>query len=118
MFRNGIYKVSYRSALDPGSFPQDALALMRNGKIIGADRHGGVFTGEPRCGPGDLETLKLDFGVPPGGELVTGYVAGSNGATIDILGRFDPRLDQQTSMIDIGGAPVEVSVAYLGPLPE
>ncbi|MEQ1671527.1 MAG: hypothetical protein ABL893_11765 [Hyphomicrobium sp.] len=117
MFRNGIYKVSYRSKDDPSSFPQDALALMRNGKIIGADRHGGVFTGEPVCGGGPLESLKLNFTLPPGGELVTGYVAGAGGACLDLNGRFDPALDRQTATVEICGAPVEVVVTYLGPLP-
>ena len=54
MFRNGVYKVCYRSPLDEPGFHDHALAVMRDGKIIGSDRMGGVFnrgrTLRPTCG--------------------------------------------------------------------
>jgi hypothetical protein len=118
MFRNGIYKIFYRDPADEDGSFEDALAVVRNGKVIGADRYGGVFTGEPRCALGLLETLKLQLNMPPGGELVTGYVAGPSGVSLDIIGRLDPMRDNQTAVVEIGGEPVELVVSYLGPLPE
>lgn len=118
MFRNGIYKIYYRDPLDQNGPYEDALAVMRDGKIIGADRHGGVFNGEPRCALGLLETLHVELTVPPGGELVTGWVAGAAGASLAIRGRLDPVRDHQSAVVDIGGEAVEVVVSYLGPLPD
>ncbi len=117
MFRNGIYRIDYRNPNDETAPRDDALVVFRDGKIIGADRHGGVFTGASRGTNGPLEAIGVHMTVPPGGELITGLVAGPEGATFDILSRLDPALDHQTATIDLAGAPIDLSVSYLGPLP-
>jgi hypothetical protein len=118
MFRNGIYKVCYGPAsIDDGPL-EDALAVMRNGRLIGSDRHGCVFVGEPMCGVGPHETIRIQLTIPPGGELVTGFRAGQHGATLHLRGQFDPTLNVQTSMIDIEGERIALHVSYLGPLPD
>jgi hypothetical protein len=122
MFRNGIYKIDYRNPLEDGGACDDALVVVRDGKIIGADRHGGIYTGEPRCFAasknGPEESIALQLTAPPGGELINGITAGPAGASFELTGRFDPALDRQTTVIDVGGAPIELVVSYLGPLPE
>lgn len=121
MFRNGIYRIDYRNPLDHEAPGDDALVVMRDGRMIGSDRYGGVFSGAARRSPlpplGPKETIGVQMTVPPGGSLVTGHKAGPTGATIDILGRLDPALDHQTATIDVAGHPVELRVSYLGPLP-
>lgn len=117
MFRNGIYRVDYRNPNDESGPRDDALVVFRDGKIIGADRHGGVYAGSQQGAGAQLETIGLHLTVPPGGELVTGFVAGAEGATFNILSRLDPTLDRQTATIDLAGCAVELSVSYLGPLP-
>ena len=54
---------------------------------------------------------------PPGGEFVTGAIAGPDGAAVDIVSKLDPARDFQTATINVEGGSVEISVAYLGPLP-
>jgi hypothetical protein len=118
MFRNGIYKVCYRSPHDDDDFSEHALAVLRDGQIIGSDRLGGVFTGAPRCGSAADDCISVDLTVPPGGELVNGFVAGPAGATIQIKTRLDPEKIAQVAVIDVAGEPVEIQLIYLGPLPE
>ena len=116
MFRNGIYRIDYRSADDTGT-PDDALFVVRDGSIIGADRHGGVYSGSQRHTSGALDSVRIQLTVPPGGALVTGRVAGLDGAHIDLTSKLDATRDFQIATIDVGGSPVEISVSYLGPLP-
>ena len=122
MFRNGIYKIDYRNPREDNGPHDDALIVVRDGRIIGADRHGGIYTGEPRRSngsrDGSKESIALQMTAPPGGELINGISTGPAGALFELLGRFDPTLDRQTVVIDVGGAPIELVVTYLGPLPD
>jgi hypothetical protein len=63
------------------------------------------------------DTVRLRFEVPPGGELITGFAAGPEGAVIDIVGAIDDRVPAPSTMVDVAGSPVSVSLCYLGPLP-
>ncbi len=118
MFRNGIYKVCYRNPMDGDGHSEEGLAILRDGKIIGSDRHGGVFVGEPGRYSANDEDVSVELTVPPGGELVTGLVAGPAGATFKIRSRFNSAKLQQFVVADVGGAPVEIQLSYLGPLPD
>jgi hypothetical protein len=118
MFRNGIYKVFYRSPSDQEGFSEHCLAVLRDGHIIGADRLGGVFTGSPAINPSSGDNIHVDLSVPPGGELVTGLVAGPAGSLIKIKTRLDPEKIAQFATIDIAGEPVEIELIYMGPVPE
>lgn len=120
MFRNGIYRIDYRNPLDNDAPGDDALVVVRDGRMIGSDRYGGVFSGTARRSLASFsrkETVGVQMTVPPGGALVTGRNAGPSGATIDIFGRLDPQLDHQTTTVDVAGHPVELRISYLGPLP-
>ena len=116
--RDGVYRVYYRDLSDPLFGPEHALAVKRDGVVIGSDPCGGVFTSLDVTASDDPGTVRLRLTIPPRGELVTGYLAGSEGATIEISSRLSPTAATQRSMIDIDGDPVEIEVMYLGPLPE
>ena len=116
MFRNGIYKVGYRSPLHDEGSGENGFAIMRDGFIIGSDRLGAVFTGGPGLGGCECVTVKLT--VPPGGELITGFRAGPAGATLKVLTQLDPEKLSQTAIVEVAGEPVEIQVSYLGPVPE
>lgn len=117
MFRNGIYRIDYRNPHDDFAPSDDALFVVRDGSIIGSDRHGGVYSGSQYRTTGALDGVRVQMTAPPGGEMVTGAVAGKNGAVVDIVSKLDPERNFQTAIVDVDGDPVEISVAYLGPLP-
>jgi len=116
MFRNGIYRIDYRNPNDDVA-ADDALFVVRDGSIIGADRHGGVYSGSQFRTTGALDGVRVQMTAPPGGEFVTGAIAGPDGAVVDIMSKLDPACNFQTATINVEGDPVEISVAYLGPLP-
>jgi hypothetical protein len=118
MFRNGIYKIGYRSPLHDEGSGEHALAIVRDGQIIGSDRLGAVFTGETEWPARSLNWLTVELTVPAGGELITGKIAGPEGATLTIQSHLDPEKLGQFAVIDVAGDPVEIQVCYLGPLPE
>ena len=118
MLEDGIYGLDYRAQDARGEDGGRALAILRDGKILGSDPWGGLFTGlydyDPRhC----LNKVRLRFDVPPEGVLVTGFCAGPKGATLDIVGAFERTAPKMVTVVDVSGTPVEVQLTYLGPLP-
>lgn len=95
-----------------------ACRVLRDGKILGSDPWGGLFTGRYAFDTRDcLNKVRLRFDVPPEGLLVTGFCAGPSGATLDIVGSFEETATRMATVVDVRGAPVEVQLAYLGPFP-
>jgi hypothetical protein len=117
MFRNGIYKVCYRSLQHDEGTGEHAYAIVRDGHIIGSDRLGAVFGGNGHMGSSGAG-VDIELTVPPGGELITGLVAGPLGASLKIQSKLDPEKLSQFAIVDVAGSPVEIMVSYLGPLPE
>ena len=118
MLEDGIYGLDYRAQDARGEDGGRALDILRDGKILGSDPWGGLFTGlydyDPRhC----LNKVRLRFDVPPEGVLVTGFCAGPKGATLDIVGAFERTAPKMVTVVDVSGTPVEVQLTYLGPLP-
>lgn len=113
MLRDGVYRIVYIN--------RDAdvvLATLRNGKIFASDAHGGVYTGAKLTGPGPASaTVRLILTIPPGGQLVTGFTAGLQGAEIEIVSVFDPSSEVPVAVADLGGRYVGIELFYLGPLP-
>ena len=75
--------------------------MLREGKVLGSDPLGAVFTGTYEFGTArQLNKVRLRLDVPADGVLVTGFSAGPSGATLDIVGAFagtsgetgDPRI--------------------------
>lgn len=96
----------------------EALAILRNGKILGSDRWGGVFSGtyffDPLSG---CNRVQVRLELPPEGELFTGFAAGNEGASLEIVAAFDRAETIVVTTVDIAGHPVDVELAYIGPLP-
>lgn len=118
MFRNGIYKIGYRSPNDDTGSGEHALAVLRDGRILGSDRLGAFFTGETGLWPTGEDDVAIELTVPPFGELINGFIAGPAGAKVKIRSRLDPAKTSQTFVADVAGQPVEVELSYLGPLPD
>ncbi len=118
MLDEGIYGLAYTGEHLGEADGGDALAVLRNGKILGSDRWGGVFSGsyeyDAAAGTNKVH-VRLD--VPPEGVLVTGFSAGRDGATIDIVGCFERAAPEASITIDIAGRPVDIKLTYLGPVP-
>lgn len=115
---DGIYSLTY--VADDGNQPNvaDGLAVFRNGKILGSDHLGSVFTGRYRFDERDqTNTIHVRLKVPDGGVLVTGLAAGSEGLSLDIVGAFDRAAPASKATVDVRGTPVDVYLTLLGDLP-
>jgi transcriptional regulator with XRE-family HTH domain len=114
----GIYGLSYKGE-DAGLVDGGvALAVLRNGKILGSDRGGGVFKGSYWFDPvHETNRVHVRLNVPPEGQLVTGFAAGPEGAALDIVGSFERAAPVSAIDIEIDGRALEVQLTYLGPLP-
>ena len=118
MLENGIYDLRYSAAHEGTSDAGSGLAVLRDGKILGSDPWGGVFVGSCEFDPAAcVNTVRLRFEVPPEGKLITGFDAGPAGAVIDIVGAIPSGAAAAKTVVDVAGAPVNVELTYLGPLP-
>ena len=118
MLDEGIYSVCHRNPEGGPDCAGNAIAVLRSGKILGSDREGGLFSGSYEFDPASgLNHVQIRFSIPPEGTLVTGFTAGSGGATLDIVGEFTRASPVSKVVIDIDSQPIEVELSYLGPLP-
>lgn len=118
MLEDGIYGLQYTAAHEDAREGGQALAVLRDGKILGSDPWGGVFTGTCEFDPAErLNKVRLRFDVPPEGILITGFSAGPAGAVVDIVGAIARTPAEATTVVDVAGTPVSVALTYLGPLP-
>jgi hypothetical protein len=118
MLANGLYDLRFSAVHEGMSDAGTGLAMLRDGRILGSDPWGGVFVGSCEFDPADrINTVRLRFEVPPDGKLITGFDAGSDGAVFDIVGTLPADASHATTVVDVAGAPVNVELSYLGPLP-
>lgn len=118
MLSEGIYGFTYKGEHMGGLDGDSALAVLRNGKILGSDRAGGLFIGSYEYDHvRALNVVHVRMQVPPKGELVTGFAAGPDGAVIDIAGSFERAEPNSKTVVEVAGRPVEITLSYLGPLP-
>ncbi|MGD9785742.1 MAG: helix-turn-helix domain-containing protein [Hyphomicrobiaceae bacterium] len=118
MLDEGLYNVEYWPNQAKQGESGSALAVLRNGKILGSDRFGGVFVGSYQFDAAkEVNAVHLRMHVPPEGVLVTGFAAGSDGATVDIVGSFARAAPVTRARAEVAGRAVEVQMTYLGPLP-
>jgi hypothetical protein len=118
MLRDGIYGLDYSAVADGAAEAGSALAVLRDGKILGSDPWGGVFTGSCEFDPGQrLNKVSLRFEVPPEGTLITGFSAGPSGATLEIVGAIARPAPKATAVVEVAGVPLSVQLTYIGPLP-
>ncbi len=98
--------------------PVEALAILRDGKILGSDRCGGLFSGTCEFDPvAGLISIKIRVDVPPDAQLITGFAGGPTGATIHISAAVEAATKTASTTVDVAGQPVDVAFAFLGPLP-
>lgn len=118
MLDEGIYTLDYRGEHMGQLDGDSALAVLRNGKILGSDRFGGVFAGSYEFdATNGRNKVHVRMQVPPGGELVNGFAAGPSGALIDIVAAFERAAPASKALVEVAGRPVEIQLTYLGPLP-
>ena len=118
MLTDGIYRIVYKSRAGMDDDGDCALAILRGGQITGSDKHGGVFLGTYECSAAtgrDVVQLRLE--VPPGGMLVTGLDGGPAGTAIEISATFEPLSRMSKVQVTIAGQPVDIELAFIGPLP-
>jgi hypothetical protein len=114
MLEDGIYGLRFAASHDGEPADGSGLAVLRDGKVLGSDPLGAVFTGTYEFDAArqlNRVRLRLD------GVLVTGFSAGATGATLDIAGAISGSAADTAAFIQIAGAPVGVQIRYLGPLP-
>ncbi len=118
MLADGIYAVRFSATHEGEPEHGGGLATLREGKVLGSDPLGAVFTGTYEYDSvRSLNRVRLRLDVPPGGILVTGFAAGPQGATLDVVGAFAATPDDTAAFMQIAGAPLGVQIRYLGPLP-
>lgn len=121
MLDDGVYGLRFecREKGEAGGPPLsgEGLAVLRGGRIVGSDPHGGVFRGRCRYDATRGEAVvEVQLAIPPNGELLTGLAAGPGGALLEVSGRFPPSRPASSTVIEIGGATVAVELRFLGPL--
>lgn len=118
MLDEGVYGLAYSGEHMGARDGGDALAVLRNGKILGSDRWGGVFAGSYVYDAAKKTNIfRVRIEVPPEGVLVTGFSAGSRGAALDIIATFPRAQPVAETVVDVDGRPLDVKLTYLGPLP-
>lgn len=121
MLDDGLYGLSFESH-EPGDDASpvargDGLAVLRGGRIVGSDRHGGVFKGHCRYDAArDEAVIELRLAIPPNGVLLTGLAAGPSGAFVDVSGRLPAPKPVSSGVLEVAGVPVAVELRFVGPL--
>jgi transcriptional regulator with XRE-family HTH domain len=113
----GLYSISYQTADDSVGSAGDALALVGDGRLIGADGWGGKFEGTYR-----FDSVRRTYHfhiwlrVPPAGETVTGSFSDGESALVQVEAELDPPDPLASAVAKLDGRPVDLTLAYLGPL--
>lgn len=117
----GTYRLVLKNPVAPGAAdPADetALAILRDGHILGSGRWGGVFHGSHSFDRATgLNHIRVMLEVPPDGCLVTGFCAGAEGAAVAIVGAMRSDGRRASAVVEVAGAPLEVALTYLAPPP-
>jgi hypothetical protein len=118
MLDEGLYGLRYRSADQAEPDRGEGLAVLRDGKILGSDRWGGVFAGTCEYdAKRDSLRVRARLELPPDSVLITGFRAGPGGATLDVVGVVESASASPAALVDVGGQPIAVELTFLGPLP-
>lgn len=113
---DGVYGLSFSRG--DGQISGQGVAVLREGRIAGSDRGGGVFTGSYAFDPRTTRNaVKLTISAPPSGVLVNGITAGPGGTVFDVSALLDRPQPTSTVIVEAAGLPIEIELSYLGPLP-
>jgi hypothetical protein len=117
MLKDGLYDLSYRSVEASAPPIGYGLASLRNGKILGSDRWGGVFSGSYRFDPNrGVGEVHVRLNAPPDGVLITGLPSGPSGLELDLVAELNRDERGTSAMVNVGGCPVAVEFSYIGPI--
>ncbi|WP_072395973.1 hypothetical protein [Hyphomicrobium sp. CS1GBMeth3] len=121
MLNDGVYglRFHYRPDAEGGeaALSTEGLAVLRDGRVLGSDRNGGVFKGRCRYDAARGEAVvEVRLAVPPHGVLLTGLEAGPEGAILDVSGCFSPSQSSSSTVIEIGDGALAVELRFFGPL--
>ena len=115
---NGVYAIQYFREDVFVDAVGEALAILRDGEILGSDQFGGVFEWRIVNGGGNgPDRVFVKLRIPPGGCLVTGYCVGDEGAVVDISGTLIGRNSNGGGTFEVIVEKVEVRFRYVGPAP-
>lgn len=116
--KDGVYELFY-SCDDGGGRGADSLLLvMRQGRLIGADRWGGLVTG--RCEfdrPSRRHRFLVELDVPRDGILVTGAPAPCAKQSIELVADLSGAPYNATGMVELFGERISLELLYRGPVP-
>jgi hypothetical protein len=117
VFEEGLYSVTYKGAhVDSSRDSGSAVAMLRAGRIVGSDGGGGKFEGTYQFDRvRHTNHFHVWLRVPSSGKLVTGR--GEAGSVVEIVAEFDRADPVSSAVVDVGGQPLGLTLAYLGPLP-
>jgi transcriptional regulator with XRE-family HTH domain len=120
VFEDGLYSLTYDTS--SGGYERadrtSGVALLRRGRIVGSDAGGAKFEGTYQFdSTRRTNHFHVWLRVPPAGELVTGFDAGDTGATVEVVADLDRADPVASTVVHIGGRPLGLTLAYLGPLP-
>jgi transcriptional regulator with XRE-family HTH domain len=117
-FDEGIYRVTYRGSVRGERETDTAIAVLRSGRIVGADRHGAVFRGSYDFNAEDKTNIvHLRVEIPPDGMLINGFDAGPKGAAVDLVGAFKRASPTAKAVLQVAGMPIEIELSFVEPLP-
>ena len=118
MLEDGLYALRFAATLDGEPEEGRGLAVLRDGKVLGSDPMGAVFSGRYAFdAKRNLNKVRLQLDIPAGGVLITGFKAGPEGASLDVVGAFADAPGDGPAFLQIAGAPLGVQIRYLGPPP-
>lgn len=117
-WQDGLYSVAFIQEGQPDESDGRTLAILREGKLLGSDEHGGVFEGlfaATLCG--SAACIAVTLRVPAGGVLITGDRSGCEEAVVDIVGVLLKTGSDLQGICDICGHQMAVRFRYVGSLP-
>lgn len=116
-FEDGLYSLSYGLAQPPAARSENALAMLRSGRIIGSDAGGGKFEGTYRFDSvRQTNHFHVWLRVPPLGMLMTGTGIGEAGAVVEVVADLERADPVASTVVHVEGRPLGLTLAYLGPL--
>lgn len=118
VWRDGLYSVTFFVEGGSEENSSDALAVLRDGAILGSDKFGGVFEGRlVGKSSGNGVGFSLRVRIPAGGVLVTGRRIGAQEAILDVVGELAHTEEVLEGFCEIEGERLVVIFRYIGLLP-
>jgi hypothetical protein len=114
MLRDGIYRALIAGSAETGS----AVYVCRAGKVVGVGYKGADYEGTYSWDDvRKVNTFEIEVTFPPGVQMVTGMVAGAQGATLTVRGEGKTPEPVSRFSLDLAGRAVDVQLSYVRPLP-